>query len=177
MSSVSVLRNSWLTRYPGEQYDSFLLNARHLRAGGLLSKDSPFLDIILEGVKLRLPSAEVAYPRVEPALGAALLAHDACFGATDSIGEASSSPFASPPRFLSRHETLPQSHGEWKHFPSCVDHKHKDRDQHDARHAPDIWPPSNTMPGPLRYLSRHKALPRSHVGECNVFNSHCVNQD
>ena len=44
-----------------------------LCAGGLLSKDSPFLDIILEGVKLRLPSAEIAYPRVEPALGAALL--------------------------------------------------------------------------------------------------------
>lgn len=84
-----------------------------LRTGGLLSKNSPFLDIILEGVKLRLPSADVAFPRVEPALGAALLAHDACFGATDSIGDASSSPFASPPRFLSRHETLPQSHGEW----------------------------------------------------------------
>ncbi len=81
-------------------------------AGGLLSKDSPFLDIILEGVKLRLPSAEVAYPRVEPALGAALLVHDALHRSSSSIEEAASSPFASTPPRLGRHATLPHSHGE-----------------------------------------------------------------
>ena len=81
-------------------------------AGGLLSKDSPFLDIILEGVKLRLPSAEVAYPRVEPALGAALLVHDALHRSSSSMEEAPSSPFASTPPRLGRHATIPHSHGE-----------------------------------------------------------------
>lgn len=82
-------------------------------AGGLLSRDSPFLDIILEGVKLRLPTAEVAYPRVEPAYGAALLVHNALFGSSNSIEEASASSFASPPRHSGRHtELIPSSHGE-----------------------------------------------------------------
>ena len=87
-------------------------------AGGLLSRDSPFLDIILEGVKLRLPSAGVAYPRVEPAIGAALLVHDALYGADEapsSIGEAacsSASRDGSPPRCQDRHGVHPGSHGE-----------------------------------------------------------------
>lgn len=82
------------------------------RAGGLLSKDSPFLDIILEGVKLRLPSADVAYPRVEPALGAALLVHDALQSNSASVEEAAGSPFASTPPRLGRHQTVPHSQGE-----------------------------------------------------------------
>ena len=87
-------------------------------AGGLLSRDSPFLDIILEGVKLRLPSAGVAYPRVEPAIGAALLVHDALYGADEapsSIGEAacsSASRDGSPPRCQDHHGVHPGSHGE-----------------------------------------------------------------
>ena len=87
-------------------------------AGGLLSRDSPFLDIILEGVKLRLPSAGVAYPRVEPAIGAALLVHDALYGADEapsSIEEAacsSASRDGSPPRCQDRHAIHPGSHGE-----------------------------------------------------------------
>ncbi|CAK0779442.1 hypothetical protein CVIRNUC_004775 [Coccomyxa viridis] len=87
-------------------------------SGGLLSRDSPFLDIILEGVKLRLPSAGVAYPRVEPAIGAALLVHDALYGADEapsSIGEAacsSASRDGSPPRCQDRHGVHPGSHGK-----------------------------------------------------------------
>lgn len=87
-------------------------------AGGLLSRDSPFLDIILEGVKLRLPSAGVAYPRVDPAVGAALLVHDALYGAgaaASSIEEAacsSSPPDGSPLRHQDRHGPHPGSHGE-----------------------------------------------------------------
>ena len=87
-------------------------------AGGLLSRDSPFLDIILEGVKLRLPLAGVAYPRVEPAIGAALLVHDALYGADEapsSIEEAACSSLSrdgSPPRYQDRHGVHPGSHGE-----------------------------------------------------------------
>ena len=87
-------------------------------AGGLLSRDSPFLDIILEGIKLRLPSAGVAYPRVEPAIGAALLVHDALYGANEappSVEEAacsSSNPDGSPFRCQDRHGIPPGSHGE-----------------------------------------------------------------
>ena len=91
-------------------------------AGGLLSKDSPFLDIILEGVKLRLPSAEVAYPKVEPALGAALLVHDALHSSSTSIEEAASSPFASTPPRLGRHQTIPHSHGEAACAACCFHH-------------------------------------------------------
>ncbi len=40
----------------------------------MLSEDSPFLDIVREGLKLALPSAEIMHPLVEPAHGAALLA-------------------------------------------------------------------------------------------------------
>ena len=87
-------------------------------AGGLLSRDSPFLDIILEGIKLRLPSAGVAYPRVEPAIGAALLVHDALYGvdeALSSIEEAACSLAkrgGTPPRCQDRHGMHPGSHGE-----------------------------------------------------------------
>ncbi|KAK9915861.1 hypothetical protein WJX75_005370 [Coccomyxa subellipsoidea] len=49
-------------------------------SGGLLSEDSPFLDVVREGLKLALPSAEVVHPRVQPAHGAALLIQDRLFG-------------------------------------------------------------------------------------------------
>lgn len=49
-------------------------------AGGLLSKDSPFLDVVRENLKLALPSAEFVHPLVEPPHGAALLARAKVIG-------------------------------------------------------------------------------------------------
>ncbi len=57
-------------------------------AGGLLSEDSPFLDVVREGLKLALPSAELTHPRVEPALGAALLAQQRLIGPPPEDGGA-----------------------------------------------------------------------------------------
>ena len=56
------------------------ITASCVRAGGLLSEDSPFLDVVREGLKLALPSAELTHPRVEPALGAALLVQQRLIG-------------------------------------------------------------------------------------------------
>ena len=115
-----------------------------LRAGGLLGADSPFLDVVREALKLALPSAEVVRPRVEPALGAALLAHQrllgrppgephAAFASSSHGGQGADSPlrdpFALPPgsplrtpdplRRHRHHRRTPTSLGEPLRKPQC----------------------------------------------------------
>ncbi|CAL8469959.1 g9501 [Coccomyxa elongata] len=86
-------------------------------SGGLLSEDSPFLDIVREGLKLALPSAEVVHPRVEPAHGAALLLQDRLYGgseaAEDSAAAGPSGMFKTPERPRPRHHRrTPSSQGK-----------------------------------------------------------------
>lgn len=103
-----------------------LLNCLHLDSaahhcdigpGGLLSEDSPFLDIVREGLKLALPSAEVVHPRVEPAHGAALLIQDRLFGGSEtaeiSAAAGPSGIFKTPERPRHHHHRrTPSSQGE-----------------------------------------------------------------
>ncbi|BDA43974.1 probable N-acetyl-D-glucosamine kinase at N-terminal half [Coccomyxa sp. Obi] len=75
-------------------------------SGGLLSEDSPFLDIVREGLKLALPSAEVVHPRVEPAHGAALLIQDHLYGGS----EAADNSAAAGPNGMFRTPERPRHH-------------------------------------------------------------------
>lgn len=96
---------------------SFIYRCR-ARAGGLLSEDSPFLDVVREGLKLALPSAEVVHPRVQPAHGAALLIQDRLFGrvaAGGNVGEGAEvgGLFRTPERPRHHHHRrTPSSQGE-----------------------------------------------------------------
>ncbi len=93
-------------------------------AGGLLSEDSPFLDVVREGLKLALPSAEAVHPRVQPAHGAALLLQDRLFGGVSAAGgngladgAGASGLFRTPDRPRHRHHRrTPSSQGPASFF-------------------------------------------------------------